>query len=81
MAAIDHEVIREAEKMSKGRNASFCERLKQNKIVVALGAHDLLCAKIFENAGFEALYMSGFANAAGMLGKPDVVNQDRKSVV
>lgn len=58
--------------MSKGRNASFCERLKQNKIVVALGAHDLLCAKIFENAGFEALYMSGFANAAGMLGKPDV---------
>ena len=56
--------------MSKGRNASFCERLKQNKIVVALGAHDLLCAKIFENAGFEALYMSGFANSAGMLGKP-----------
>lgn len=58
--------------MKKGRNASFCERLRQNKIVVALGAHDLLCAKIFEKAGFEALYMSGFANSAGMLGKPDI---------
>lgn len=58
--------------MLGGRNAFLCERLKSEKILMAPGAHDVLCAKIFEKAGFEALYMSGFATSASILGRPDV---------
>ena len=43
-----------------------------NKIVVAPGAHDALTAKIIEQVGFEAVYMTGYGQAASHLGKPDV---------
>ncbi|QDR82481.1 isocitrate lyase/PEP mutase family protein [Sporomusa termitida] len=41
-------------------------------IIVAPGAHDALTAKIIEKAGFPAVYMTGYGQAASHLGKPDV---------
>ena len=42
------------------------------QIVVAPGAHDALTAKIIEQVGFSAVYMTGYGQAASHLGKPDV---------
>ncbi|KYH31766.1 isocitrate lyase/PEP mutase family protein [Neomoorella mulderi] len=46
--------------------------LKRNEILVAPGAHDVLTARIVENEGFEAVYMTGYGTSASVLGKPDV---------
>jgi len=35
-------------------------------------AHDALCAKIAEKAGFKAILTAGYTNSAALLGKPDV---------
>ena len=35
-------------------------------------AHDALCARIAERAGFKAIFTAGYANTASLLGKPDV---------
>jgi 2-methylisocitrate lyase-like PEP mutase family enzyme len=40
-------------------------------MLVAPGAHDVMTARIIEAQGFEALYLSGFATSASMLGIPD----------
>lgn len=48
------------------------ERLAADEILVAPGVHDGLTAKIIEQEGFEALYMTGYGTSASMLGKPDV---------
>lgn len=58
--------------MKNEKNTRLCARLREKKILMAPGAHDGLCAKIFQQAGFEAIYMSGFANSASLLGRPDV---------
>lgn len=48
-------------------------RLLQRKdILVAPGAHDVLTAKIIEKVGFEAVYLTGYGQAASHLGTPDV---------
>ncbi len=36
------------------------------------GVYDALSAKIAVQAGFETLYMSGFAVAGSLLGRPDI---------
>jgi 2-methylisocitrate lyase-like PEP mutase family enzyme len=46
--------------------------LKAKKILVAPGAHDALTARIIERCGFEAVYMTGYGQAASHLGFPDV---------
>lgn len=46
--------------------------LAQKKILVAPGAHDALSAKIVAKAGFEAVYFTGYGQAASHLGGPDV---------
>jgi carboxyvinyl-carboxyphosphonate phosphorylmutase len=46
--------------------------LKRNEILVAPGAHDALAAKIVAKAGFEAVYFTGYGQAASHLGGPDV---------
>jgi 2-methylisocitrate lyase-like PEP mutase family enzyme len=51
---------------------TFRERLDQPGIVVALGAHDGLTARIAERAGIEALYHSGYGAAATHHGLPDI---------
>ena len=48
------------------------ELLAGEEIVVIPGAHDALTAKIIANAGFSAVYMTGYGQAASHLGVPDV---------
>jgi 2-methylisocitrate lyase-like PEP mutase family enzyme len=40
--------------------------------VLAPGCYDALSARLVEEAGFEAAYMTGFGSSAGYLGRPDV---------
>lgn len=40
--------------------------------LVAPGAYDSLSARLIEQAGFEAVYMTGFGTTAGLIGRPDV---------
>lgn len=46
--------------------------LERPEILVAPGAHDALTAKIIEHVGFDAVYMTGYGQAASHLGQPDV---------
>jgi len=48
------------------------ELIEADGILAAPGVYDAFTAKLVEAAGFEAVYMSGFATAAGMLGLPDI---------
>src|SRR5712691_13221044 len=51
-------------------------RLKQmlagGDTILAPGAYDALTARIYEQAGFPAVYMTGFGTSASLLGRPDV---------
>jgi 2,3-dimethylmalate lyase len=40
--------------------------------VLAPGSHDALSARLAEQAGFDAVYMGGFATTAALLGRPDI---------
>ncbi|MEK8025118.1 isocitrate lyase/PEP mutase family protein [Pseudaquabacterium rugosum] len=46
--------------------------LDQGTIVRAPGAYDALTARIVAQAGFEAVYMTGFGATAARLGQPDI---------
>jgi 2-methylisocitrate lyase-like PEP mutase family enzyme len=46
--------------------------LRRGSIVTAPGAYDALSALLIEQAGFEAIYMTGNGQSASMLGMPDV---------
>lgn len=48
------------------------ELLQKKEILVAPGAHDALAAKIVAQTGFEAVYFTGYGQAASHLGSPDV---------
>jgi 2,3-dimethylmalate lyase len=52
--------------------ARFRTLLAGPEIVQAPGAYDALSARIIEDAGFPAVYMTGFGTSAGLLGRPDV---------
>lgn len=41
-------------------------------LVVAPGVYDALGARLVERAGFDAVYMSGFATTASLIGRPDI---------
>lgn len=41
-------------------------------LIVAPGAYDALSARLIAQAGFSAVYMTGFGTAASVLGQPDV---------
>jgi len=47
-------------------------RLAEDKILLTPGVYDALTASIAEQAGFEALYLSGAAVAYTRLGQPDI---------
>ena len=47
-------------------------RLKAGDILAAPGAPDSLSARLIEQAGFEAIYMTGFGATAVRLGRPDI---------
>ncbi len=40
--------------------------------IVAPGCYDALGARLIGQAGFDAVYMTGFGSSAGLLGRPDV---------
>ena len=43
-----------------------------NGPLVAPGAYDALSARLVEQAGFDAVYMTGFGTTASLIGRPDV---------
>jgi len=55
--------------------------LQRRKALVVPGCHDALSARIIENAGFEAVQVSGFGIAGSLLGKPDVGLVDMKDIL
>jgi len=52
--------------------ARLRELLAGPDLIVAPGAYDALSARLIAQAGFPAVYMTGFGTAASMLGQPDV---------
>ncbi|MBS1855391.1 MAG: isocitrate lyase/PEP mutase family protein [Acidobacteria bacterium] len=55
--------------------------LQRRRALVVPGCHDSLSARIIENAGFEAVQISGFGVAGSLLGKPDVGLVDMKDIL
>jgi 2,3-dimethylmalate lyase len=58
-----------------GRNAGparLRELMARPGLVVAPGCYDALSARLVEEAGFDACYMTGFGTSSGYLGRPDV---------
>jgi 2,3-dimethylmalate lyase len=56
---------------SSGGRSGLAE-LMDRDMVLAPGCYDPLGARLIEEAGFPAVYMTGFGTAAGRLGRPDV---------
>ncbi|MDA8081749.1 MAG: oxaloacetate decarboxylase [Actinomycetota bacterium] len=52
--------------------ARLRELLSRPEPLMAPGAFDGLSARLIEEAGFDAVYMTGFGAAASVLGRPDV---------
>lgn len=50
----------------------FKEYVYGPEIVMVPGVGDPLCAKLVERAGFKAVFLSGYAASAALLGAPDV---------
>ena len=46
--------------------------LDSGEMIVAPGAFDPLAARLVEEAGFTAVYMTGFGTSAALIGRPDV---------
>ncbi|HUJ05448.1 MAG TPA: oxaloacetate decarboxylase [Streptosporangiaceae bacterium] len=55
-----------------GGPARLRDLLGSGQTVVAPGAYDPLAARLVEEAGFPAVYMTGFGTSAALLGRPDV---------
>ncbi|MGC2007162.1 isocitrate lyase/PEP mutase family protein [Trebonia sp.] len=58
--------------LRRGGPARLRELLNSGQTVVAPGAFDPLAARLVEEAGFAAVYMTGFGTSAALLGRPDV---------
>jgi methylisocitrate lyase len=59
-------------KHMKSKARQFRELMEREGLIVAPGAYDALSARLIEWAGFEALYISGAAVSAGLIGYPDI---------
>jgi 2,3-dimethylmalate lyase len=55
-----------------GRGTSLRAMFEAGETVLAPGCYDPLGARLVEEAGFPAAYMTGFGSAAAHLGRPDV---------
>ena len=55
-----------------GAAARLRALLESGKTIVAPGAFDPLAARLVEEAGFPAVYMTGFGTSAALIGRPDV---------
>lgn len=58
--------------MRKTNKSKFRDLLRSGTMVTAAGIYDGLSAKAAEQAGFEALYMTGNGSMASLLGVPDL---------
>jgi 2,3-dimethylmalate lyase len=54
------------------RGSALRRSLHAGEMVLAPGCYDALGARLIEEAGFPAAYMTGFGSAASRLGRPDV---------
>ena len=63
-----------ADLLSDGRTprARLRELIGGPAPLVAPGAYDALSARLIEQAGFDAVYMTGFGTTASLIGRPDV---------
>ncbi len=63
-----------ADLLSGGRapRARLRELLSADRPLMAPGAYDALSARLIEQAGFDAVYMTGFGTTASLIGRPDV---------
>lgn len=52
--------------------ARLRELLARREPLLAPGAYDALSARLVEQAGFDAVYMTGFGTTASLIGRPDV---------
>ena len=52
--------------------STLAELVNAGEMILAPGCYDPLGARLIEDAGFEAVYMTGFGTAAGRMGRPDV---------
>jgi 2,3-dimethylmalate lyase len=50
----------------------LAQMLRGREPILAPGAYDALTARLIEQAGFPAVYMTGFGTSASLLGRPDV---------
>jgi 2,3-dimethylmalate lyase len=57
---------------ARGGRASLRAMFGAGETVLAPGCYDALGARLVEEAGFPAVYMTGFGSAASHLGRPDV---------
>ena len=56
-------------------------KIERGVLVSAPGAADaLITARLIEQAGFESVYMTGFAGKAAHLGKPDLAGSRLRDV-
>src|ERR1700761_1391595 len=55
-----------------GGGSRLTELFGAGEMVLAPGCYDPLGARLIQEAGFPAVYMTGFGTAAGRLGRPDV---------
>ena len=55
------------------------QHIEENRLVVAIGAHDGLSGRLVERAGFEAIYIGSYATEATLLGGPDLALMDRSA--
>ncbi|HWE09829.1 MAG TPA: isocitrate lyase/PEP mutase family protein, partial [Solirubrobacteraceae bacterium] len=55
-----------------GGGPRLSELLASGEMVLAPGCYDALGARLIEEAGFPAAYMTGFGSSASRLGRPDV---------
>ncbi|MEM8707026.1 MAG: isocitrate lyase/PEP mutase family protein [Actinomycetota bacterium] len=53
------------------RRAAFAARIRAREFTLAPGVYDMVSARIADQAGFDALYMTGYGIAASHLGLPD----------
>jgi 2-methylisocitrate lyase-like PEP mutase family enzyme len=56
----------------RGDAPGLRERFDAGEMVLAPGCYDALGARLVEEAGFPAVYMTGFGSAASRLGRPDI---------
>lgn len=59
-------------RQTQGRNAQLRSELASQRFMVAPGAYDCISARLVEQAGFPAVYLTGSGMSMSMLGAPDV---------